>query len=158
MQNTNIHKLSWPRLGNLIFKIPKCEQNERIKKTHLDKTIYATPGEIPKRISADVAPDALYIKSQIASNLGSANKSLIKENMLFTPLQRELFSIINNYQDLYYPERTFENAEEIRFVYCLHVVNHLLKSRIMVLHHNTKLQNKDPQEYRDQGSVRPKVC
>ncbi|CAK1583697.1 unnamed protein product [Parnassius mnemosyne] len=78
---------------------------------------------------------------------------------IFTPLQKELFAIINNYQDMYYPERTFSNADEIRYTYCLHVVNHVLKTRTKILHHNAKLSKKFDMsdEYRDQGLVRPKV-
>ncbi|KOB75443.1 Digestive organ expansion factor-like protein [Operophtera brumata] len=67
---------------------------------------------------------------------------------------------MNNYQDLYYPQRTFNNADEIRYTYCLHAVNHMLKTRTKILHHNAKLsKNNDnmSDEYRDQGLVRPKV-
>lgn len=60
-------------------------------------------------------------------------------------------------------QRTFDNADEIRFLYCLHAVNHVLKTRTKILHHNAKLQKMKkqahlvPDEYRDQGLVRPKV-
>ncbi|CAG9764899.1 unnamed protein product [Ceutorhynchus assimilis] len=158
-ETVEVQTKSWTRLGNLVFQIPKCDIKETNKKTNLDNTTYATPSQVPKKIDSKATPKELFIKSQIAPNIPSANKSLIKQDTILTPLQQELFSIINNYQDLYYPERTFDNAEEIRFVYCLHAINHVLKTRIKVLHHNAKLSKKDdvPEEFRDQGLVRPKV-
>ncbi|XP_066149415.1 U3 small nucleolar RNA-associated protein 25 homolog [Euwallacea fornicatus] len=155
-----VHKKTWPQLGALTIQIPKCPPNE-IKKTLLETTIYATPGPIPKKLDPKSSASDLGIKSQIIPNIPQSNKSLInKEKSFLTPLQQEIFSIINNYQDLYYPERTFDNAEEIRFIYCLHALNHVLKTRTKVLHHNSKLSKKDivvPEEFRDQGLVRPKV-
>lgn len=157
--NTVIKK-NWPKLGELVIQIPKCEANETKKSTLLDTTVYAVPSPAPKRFAATSSIEELHIKSQIASNLLQANKTVLTNDQSFlTPLQQEMFAIINNYQDLYFPERTFENADEIRFLYCLHAVNHVLKTRTKVLHHNSKLTKKDdvPEEFRDQGLVRPKV-
>lgn len=52
-----------------------------------------------------------------------------------------------------------KNTDELRLAYCAHVVNHVLKSRLKILHHNAKLSRKDdvPEEFRDQGLMRPKV-
>ncbi|CAD1469657.1 unnamed protein product, partial [Heterotrigona itama] len=82
-------------------------------------------------------------------------------------MKESKISILENKQfaqcDLYYPERTFSNVDQIRFIYCLHAINHVLKTRTKVLHHNTKIKSKCtnmaevPDEYRDQGLVRPKV-
>ncbi|XP_048586436.1 U3 small nucleolar RNA-associated protein 25 homolog [Nematostella vectensis] len=77
-------------------------------------------------------------------------------------LQSNLFNYINSYQDLFYHHRTFENAEEIRRLYCLHAVNHILKTRSRVLKSNAKIvqaqkEERKPEEYRDQGLTRPKV-
>lgn len=46
-----------------------------------------------------------------------------------------------------------------RFLYCLHAVNHSLKTRLKVIHHNARLTDRFdiPDEFRDQGLVRPKV-
>ncbi|CAB0002280.1 unnamed protein product [Nesidiocoris tenuis] len=62
-------------------------------------------------------------------------------------------------KDVYLPELTFDNVTQIRLSYCTHVVNHVLKSRLKIIHHNAKLSKKDevPEEFRDQGLVRPKV-
>ncbi|CAG9860457.1 unnamed protein product [Phyllotreta striolata] len=157
--NTNNFEESWPQLGNLIIQIPKCEIIEE-KSDHFtisEKKTYALQGAIPKQIKL-VNFENLHIKSQITNNLLRANKS-VTGNEHFTTLQEEIFSIINNYQDLYYPERTFTNSEEIRYTYCLHAVNHVLKTKLKVIHHNARLTKKDdvPEEFRDQGLVRPKV-
>lgn len=157
----------WPVLGNLSAIIPKPLQTTlkkvKPKISILEEKTYAPMGTIPHLLNTTDF-NQLFIKSQIHGNIVSANKTnLIKRDLelleVFTPLQKELFSIINNYQDLYYPERSFTNADEIRYVYCLHAINHMLKTRTKILHHNAKLAKKDDlsDEFRDQGLVRPKV-
>ena len=159
---------TWPVLGNLSVVIPKpietLSKKVKPKVSLLEETTYAAMGTVPGSINK-IDFQQLHIKSQIHGNIVSANKAnLIKRDLelteIFTPLQKELFSIFNNYQDLYYPERSFSNADEIRYTYCLHVVNHMLKTRTKILHHNAKLSKKNDlsDEYRDQGLVRPKVC
>lgn len=159
---------TWPVLGNLSVIIPKpietLSKKVKPKVSILEETTYAAMGTVPKLMNK-IDFQLLHIKSQIHGNIVSANKTnLIKRDLelteVFTPFQKELFSIFNNYQDLYYPERSFSNADEIRYTYCLHIVNHMLKTRTKILHHNAKLSKKNDlsDEYRDQGLVRPKVC
>lgn len=166
--------LEWPMFGYLICEIPKPVidlNNKSIKiKKFLDDdgkqyTNYGKPPHLIKHVDWK----KLHIKSQIQNNLIKANHINIKDTIeknstLLTPLQRELFSVINNYQDLYYHQRTYSNANEILFVYCLHAINHILKTKLNILHHNMKLAKSKrndmgevPDEYRDQGLVRPKV-
>lgn len=148
--------LEWPRLGKLFIQIPKFQAE--IKKSNpvgiQEEKHFASPGIPPSKLPLlDINSLAnVCVKQQIISNL--------HKDTTFTALQSELFSIINNYQDLYYTQRTFKNCEDIRFVYCLHAVNHILKTRLKVVHHNVRLAKKDdvPEEFRDQGLVRPKVC
>lgn len=155
----------WPHIGRFVLQIPKCieEKAERKEGTIIEEKIFASAGNVPKRINSNKDTlELLYIKSQIVNNLARANTSLPnKEKSLpLTSFQSEIFSVINNYQDLYYPKRSFNNGEEIRYVYCLHAINHILKTRMRVIHHNVRLTKKDdvPEEFRDQGLVRPKVC
>ncbi|XP_049877769.1 U3 small nucleolar RNA-associated protein 25 homolog [Pectinophora gossypiella] len=158
---------TWPVLGNLTITIPKpletMSKKVKPKVSILEEKTYAPVGTQP-HVFNKVGFNELYIKSQIHGNIVSANKAnLIKRDLelteVFTPLQKELFAVINNYQDVYYPERSFTNADEIRYIYCLHAVNHMLKTRTKILHHNAKLSKKSDvsDEYRDQGLVRPKV-
>lgn len=166
----NVEKtiIDWNVLGKLLFEIPKSKTGDKPKPKGLmvldEVESYAKPGEIPQIINPE---NANHIKNQIWNHLSTANQSNLHEslNTNFTPLQRELFSIINNYQDIYLPQRTFTNAEEIRFIYSLHALNHAMKTRARVLHHNARLNKsgKDsnttsiPDYCRDQGLVRPKV-
>lgn len=70
---------------------------------------------------------------------------------------------MNSYQDLFYPERTaLKNGEEIRHVYCLHAINHVLKANAQVLSNNSRRRSQklgvgDDDDFRDQGLTRPKV-
>ena len=158
---------SWPVLGQISIDIPKVETCHSVeikpRITLEGEKQFANPGTIPQRIT-NVNWSQLHVKSQIENNISKANvKNLTMiENPnvdCLTPLQKEIFSITKNYQDLYYPDRNLKNGEEIRFMYCLHAVNHILKTRIKILHHNQKLQHKEdvPEDFRDQGLVRPKV-
>lgn len=63
------------------------------------------------------------------------------------------------FQDVYYPEVTLSNQDEIRFIYCTHTINHIIKGHMKILHHNAKLRDRVnvPEEFRDQGLVRPRV-
>lgn len=160
-------EMTWPILGKLSLflphKLPRPTSISSQKISILEDKIYAPLATSPHLINK-IDFNKLYIKTQIHSNIVPANKvNLIKRDLelseIFTPLQKELFSVINNYHDLYFSGRTFGNANEIRFTYCLHVVNHILKSRLKIVHHNAKLAKNSevPEEYRDQGLVRPKV-
>ncbi|XP_055697066.1 U3 small nucleolar RNA-associated protein 25 homolog [Phlebotomus papatasi] len=163
---------SWPSLGRLLVSIPrsskKSEEGRSKKKLLLleDEEKFAEEGKIPERISAkDTNLQDLHIKSQLQENARNLCEKIHGERN-FSNLQAEIFSILNNYQDLYMPRRTFENADEIRFSYCLHALNHALKSYTKISHHNTKIpkasgKSSKPEEVQkkcqDQGLVRPKI-
>jgi U3 small nucleolar RNA-associated protein 25 len=117
------------------------------------------PAQAPEAPSSTSDWSKLFVKQQIQQHLAFANSANSNQAGL-TPLQSEVFAVLNNYQDLYLPERTNQNAEELRFAYCLHAVNHVLKTRAKILLHNSRLVNRSaevPDEFRDQGLVRPKV-
>ncbi|PVD26720.1 hypothetical protein C0Q70_14398 [Pomacea canaliculata] len=100
-----------------------------------------------------------------ATNIKEGKVDVISHGEIMTPLQFGLFGIMNNYQDLFYPRQSHSNLEEIRLTYCLHAVNHVLKTRSRVVAHNAKIKARrgtafdanSSQEFRDQGFTRPKV-
>lgn len=153
-----ISKNSWPSIKQFAVKLPIVKNTNATSKLIDEKDIiYATIPDQPKLIEV---PDLklFCIKSQISNNVIRSNLVHTGENNL-TALQLELLSIMHEYKDLYYTERTFTNAEEIRFVYCLHAINHALKTRLKIINHNAKINEKleIPGEFRDQGLVKPKV-
>ncbi|XP_067681153.1 U3 small nucleolar RNA-associated protein 25 homolog isoform X2 [Haliotis asinina] len=105
------------------------------------------------------------VKHTLCNQVGETNRNMVQPPSLkaaddLSPLQQGLFSMLNAYQDVLFTERTHSNGEEIRLVYCLHALNHALKTRARVVSHNTKMKSKqkaDMDEYRDQGLTRPKV-
>lgn len=170
-------QITWRTLGKMVAQIPKVveswskvvgESEQKRKVNLVEKKQFAEPGKVPTPIG-DVDWNKLFLKAQIQNNVAAANKENLgdasgKAACSLTPLQKELFAIMNNYQDLLYTERSFSNASEIRLAYCLHAINHALKTRTKVLHHNAKLSKSKksdmaeiPEEYRDQGLVRPKI-
>ncbi|XP_061334791.1 U3 small nucleolar RNA-associated protein 25 homolog isoform X2 [Pezoporus flaviventris] len=137
----------WPRLGQVTFS------------STLEK---------PKALKADKEVDVkqLYLHKPLESTWPKVNKQFLSSvnkpsDAFFTPLQRELFCIMNTYRDLFYPERNaLTNGEEIRHAYCLHALNHVLKANSQVLSNNAKKRNQKPgadnDDHRDQGLTRPK--
>ncbi|NXR32457.1 DIEXF factor, partial [Zosterops hypoxanthus] len=138
----------WPRLGQLIFsstlekhKAFKADKEVDVKQLHLHKPLESTWPKVNKPF------------------LSAVDKP---SDSSFTPLQRELFCIMNSYRDLFYPERNaLTNGEEIRHAYCLHALNHVLKANAQVLSNNAKRRDRKPgtdtDDHRDQGLTRPKV-
>ena len=79
-----------------------------------------------------------------------------------SPLDRvtgRLAASIINYRDVLFPQRTFRNAETLRKLTCLHVLNHVFKTRDKVIKDNARLAKEHTEdiELRDQGFTRPKV-
>ncbi|KAL5283485.1 DIEXF family protein [Megaselia abdita] len=150
-------KMSTKKLGNLLIEIPKSFNITESKKSKAlldDEEVFASEGTEPK----------FFKKSELEN---FQIKPKILPNVNFNQLQSEMFSVVNNYQDLFYSQRSLENAEEVRSVYCLHVLNHIIKTRQKILHHNGKLTAASaaeknstaivPDSYRDQGLVRPRI-
>ncbi|XP_032494945.1 digestive organ expansion factor homolog isoform X1 [Phocoena sinus] len=142
------HQLKWPILGQLVFS-SRFQQLETFK----------PPKDIDlKSLHLQKPLESTWIKTNSQFLSGPPNSS-----SPFTPLQKELFLIMNSYRDLFYPERTaLKNGEEIRHVYCLHVINHILKANAQVLANNSRCRSQklgvgDDDDFRDQGLTRPKV-
>lgn len=65
-----------------------------------------------------------------------------------------------NYHDIFFPHRSLDNSEVLRKLACLHAINHVFKTRDLVIKDNARLAREDAQEdaeYRDQGFTRPKI-
>ncbi|KAH8401353.1 hypothetical protein KR009_004865 [Drosophila setifemur] len=143
-------KSNWTALGNLKFEIPQLFPDSAAK--HPDSNE-------PTTIENSSDLQKLEVKTSICANA----------ILPLSALQSELFYIANNYQDLYYPHRTLSNAEDIRYVYCLHALNHMLKVRSLILRNNEKVsalaksmklspnEVSIPESFRDQGLKRMKV-
>lgn len=141
-------QLKWPVLGHLVF-------SSKFQKTETFKP--------PK----DIDLKLLHLQKPLESTWAKTNSQFLsgpqKSNSSFTPLQKELFLIMNSYRDLFYPERTaLKNGEEVRHVYCLHAINHVLKANAQVLANNSRRRSQklgvgEDDDFRDQGLTRPKV-
>ncbi|KAK6489416.1 digestive organ expansion factor [Huso huso] len=138
--------VKWPRLGNLV-----CTSSQQK---------YSSPLGAPK----DLSPSQAHLYKPLELTWPKVNQPFLlpEHQHCFTPLQQELLSIMGSYRDLYLPESSaLANGPQVRSVYCLHALNHVLKANSQVLAHNTQLRNtkpgSEPDELRDQGLTRPKV-
>ncbi|XP_054984181.1 U3 small nucleolar RNA-associated protein 25 homolog isoform X1 [Sorex araneus] len=138
----NSQSLQWPVLGQLVLS-SRFQQPKALR---------------PPR---DVALQSLHLHKPLESTWPRTNGVAPGP---FTPLQRELFWVMNSYQDLFFPDRTALGCgEEVRRVYCLHALNHVLKANARVLANNGLRRAQgaqartDDDALRDQGLTRPKV-
>lgn len=172
-------ELHWKSLGRLVVSLPiKSEHPVDKSKPMLGETVqqHVIPGSLPL-LKTGVSFKDLGVRAQLCANLDKRPLA-DAENMVnqmpedvFSSLQHELFSLAHEYRDICFPEVDHTRWDEIRTVYCLHALNHVLKSRDKVLLHNTNLSKKaendknggttgmatEEVEYRDQGLVRPRV-
>jgi len=72
-------------------------------------------------------------------------------------LQDLLLYLASLYVDVQFACRDHTNAELIRQVYCLHALNHVYKTRELIIRNGQKLALGTIEEARDQGYTRPKV-
>ncbi|XP_076463497.1 U3 small nucleolar RNA-associated protein 25 homolog [Babylonia areolata] len=144
------------------------EEAIKVKAVGPGRLLWKNSELVSKEFTVQKDLKKLGVKHKVAGQVTVTNEkvcgtSLKKPEDGLTPFQHGLFSIINKYQDLLYPRQSHDNSEKIRLTYCLHAVNHVLKTRSRVIAHNTKLKNRAESgdssevEYRDQGLTRPKV-
>ncbi|KAG7170359.1 Digestive organ expansion factor-like, partial [Homarus americanus] len=158
----------WPTLGrikvevpNVEVKIPKllllAEENQSSSMPNI-----AVIPQPPEKKNFNL--DKFYIRKALQKNILSANISGSCEcPTSLTDLQKELLSVLSSYCDMYYPQATHENWEEVRTVYALHAINHILKTRKKIVNHSAKITKaksekryEDSDNYRDQGYSRPR--
>ena len=132
------NKLTWCALRQFVLKTPK----------YVNSVI---PNEVPATKSPTLSTDEFQIQPSLKTNLRKAGTASLSEANL-PSLQLELLTIIHQYKDVYFTERDFENCEQIRLVYCLHVLDHVLKTRSIIMANNATVTSKFdvPDELRDQ--------
>ena len=175
--------LSWKHLGRLTLQRvewgpgKKRKEGDRVKrrKVALDD---GEDGEADNResraaqhrnnlvsgpvmpFSAKQAMERGYVKEQLSRNVASVNIANLATSSVnvVSAFQAQLFSLVSSYRDLLFTDRSYSNGEQIRIVYTLHALNHVLKTRTRIVKNNTRLaKGEDVGECRDQGLTRPKV-
>ena len=126
----------------------------KVQKWSCTLKIPQVPGSAPEPCSHTVsALKELTLKQR----LRESSRELIP---LMDKLSGNLAFNLFNYHDIFFPHRTLDNSEILRKLACLHAINHVFKTRDVVIKDNARLAREDAQEdleYRDQGFTRPKV-
>ncbi|RMZ90448.1 hypothetical protein DV736_g2323, partial [Chaetothyriales sp. CBS 134916] len=95
----------------------------------------------------------LHLKQRLATNGSHLLQSL-------NTVQKDLVGAVYSYRDVLAAIRTVQNATALRNICMLHALNHVYKTRDLVLKNNAKFSQTDgdgPGEIRDQGFTRPKI-
>jgi len=154
--------VSWSQLHSISFMCRQASEHTVVDKT-VDRLLQAKENVADVFSDADLV-DKMHIKNRLATNwLKMCTDQSDSPKAPFTALQQELYLMMSHYYDLYYPcldvTKTVKNIQNI---YCLHVLNHLLKSQSHVLKNNENIakmtaESRENSEFQDQGFVRPKV-
>ena len=150
---TNTAVISWETLHRVVL-LNRSNNSEVEKRNELQSVanLVDNPGDI----------SALHSNCGVHKALAT-NWFKDKSENAFTNRQNEVFSLLLQYKSLYYPCCiTVEDEAELRDVYCLHALNHVVKARAKVSKNNRQLsklstEKRDAAECRDQGFTRPKV-
>lgn len=161
--------VSWRSLGKLLVQHPKWKMNKAGKQRGLlgdddEEEVWQRQclESQEKLINANLAEPMkdFFLIPELENNLAAANvKNLGDLRQPLTSLQTEILSLLTSYKDVYCSEESSENLEQIRLVYVVHTLNHVLKTRKQILKNGKKL-SKDgaaAKHVRDQGLCRPKV-
>ncbi|XP_054717806.1 U3 small nucleolar RNA-associated protein 25 homolog [Uloborus diversus] len=125
-------KFDWENIGTFIHSKPQISVSES-KEPSIGKKI-----------------ETFALKK----NLYSAFQNIPLFDLEKSPDELSLFNLILSYFDVLYMKRTYQNGENLRLLYILHVLNHVLKTSAKIIHHNSKLAKNPDEEYRDQGFTR----
>ena len=127
--------------------------------------------KLRKKIPAGLIRSRLLVsrkESAIGEKRQCADTAEAPDEVLdYSPLQTDFFQLLTSYRDVFIPLRTLDNGDELRQVWALHILNHVLSARARVLRHSSRLRSEREQqvaggsrvevEYRDQGFSRPRV-
>ncbi|KAK2736014.1 rRNA-binding ribosome biosynthesis protein utp25 [Myotisia sp. PD_48] len=115
-------------------------------------------------VPATSAPSDMILRPVAAPQELMLKKSLLRHVTerfpRFGSLGSCLAPYIFEYLDMLFCARSPQNSVQLRELYCLHALNHLLKTRDSVIRNSSRLlkaSEGDDIELRDQGFTRPKV-
>ncbi|KAL8854671.1 MAG: hypothetical protein Q9221_000453 [Calogaya cf. arnoldii] len=143
-----------------LLKIQAVERNQwTLEKTAASSSWSSTfrrptaSGKAP-----DDKPNSIEVLNlKLKPKLESFAKALLSDtDDLTTQLAASMF----NYRDILYSARTLDNADTLRTLTGLHILNHISQTRDRVLRNNAKLSKSsdgEDLEVRDQGFTRPKI-
>ena len=144
--------LSFPNLGNLHVQTIEIEGKNTKLKTLIDEEDKDSKLKCRHRQLISAIPDQenknLFLKQRLQEH-----------NNKFSGFETDLLNILGSYKDFMFTQRSKENADEIKKIYTLHALNHILKTQSKILNNNSKHEAREDgnEKLRDQGFSRPKV-
>ncbi|KAK9460371.1 uncharacterized protein V1516DRAFT_686040 [Lipomyces oligophaga] len=105
--------------------------------------------------------EKVHVKRRLVEPFIKLNKRYTSKTSIFSDLQEDLAEKLFSYRDVLYSPESFYNNRQIQYIYTLHILNHVFKTRDLILKNNIRLakhvNDDEPVELRDQGFTRPKV-
>ncbi|EFQ96729.1 digestive organ expansion factor [Nannizzia gypsea CBS 118893] len=143
-----------PDETELSKRIESCSRQWKSTKADLIDGLYsvASKPDVGDSLSTSLPTTPSPADLKLKQNLAKAAVSFDGLNSCLTPY-------IFGYYDTLFCSRTTHNSAKLRDLYCLHALNHVLKTRDRVIKNSAILSREDSGdiELRDQGFTRPKV-
>ena len=142
-----------PVLGNLQVTTLDVEEEKSPAQNLIDKDEEDSRlKELQRKLIGSV-PDP-KVKSQF-----HLKQKLHQEAGDLSGFEKELLNVVSQYKDFLFTDRSQKNADQIRKIYTIHALNHILKTQTKILNNNSKHEARGDgdEKLRDQGFARPKV-
>ena len=142
-----------PVLGNLQVTTLDVEEEKSPGQNLIDKDEEDSRlKEVQRKLIVSI-PDP-KVKSQF-----HLKQKLYQEAEELSGFEKELLGVVGQYKDFLFTNRSQQNADQIRKVYTIHALNHILKTQTKILNNNAKHEARGDgdEKLRDQGFARPKV-
>ena len=145
---------------NIVSRLAAVKSDSWISVEPFDESNLCMRVAVPKTSNAESSfrgartlPSDLWLKHRLFQKYEETKPPL-------DPFQLKLLKYLLTYHDISYGRRSTSSSYSLRYISCLHALNHVFKTRDRLLKSSEKLarvKNGQDLELRDQGFTRPKV-
>ena len=134
------------------------------KKSRTLGSLVCDPGLKGPEFRAKTEPVTVgLLRPKLRGSVGAKDPSAEDTPAALSPTESEFLGQLDTYRDILISDVSLDSLPEFRKAYLLHTLNHVLKTRSIVMHNNTKIKMSEETgkeltvDPKDQGFTRPKV-